>query len=494
MPENTLLTGAPAAEQKHVKTPEFAAYLVAVFFYTCMTGMLESYRSAYLVNVLKLESSQTSIFNTLISVIPFFLNFFIAMFIDNRKIGKSGKFRPLILMSAIPVGALLVLTFITPTPIVNAGGALLITYLTAIAILFGIFSHFAGTINSLAVVLTPNMKERDTVMSFRSISSAVGNSAPLVIILVIGLIWKDEATQYIIGASLCAAVGIFSMLIGIKATKERIAYTKKRENPLIGFKEVLVNPHAWVIIISEFLKNFRKVSTYMGVFLAAALLGSTSKFLLFGLPTGIGTAVGMLLINFLLKKFTSRTLYIASGVYSLIINALAFTVGYIYFKNGSSVLQIVFIVFLFLIGLQFGASNLLPNMFQADVLEDLELKTGKRLDASLPFVVGIGTLFSGTIANALAPRILYGDSSIIQYIQPTDLIPNPEQSLKTKILMLFFYTVVHGIMMFLAGVPYFFFKLTGKRKQDIHEAVLANRKAIEEGEIETVTDAEEKAE
>ena len=480
MSNENVLTGAPLQEEKQIKTPEFVAYLTAVFFYTCMTGMLESYRSAYLVNVLQLESSQTSLFNTLISVIPFFLNFIIAMYIDNRKIGKSGKFRPLILASAVPVGLLLVLTFITPAPIVNAGGALLIAYLVAVAILFGVFSHFAGTINNLAVVLTPNMKERDTVMSFRSISSAVGNSAPLVIVLVIGLIWKNEATQYIIGAALCAVVGILTMLIGIRMTKERIVYTKKRENPLIGFKEVLVNPHAWVIIISELLKNFRKVSTYMGVFLAAALLGSTSKYLLFGLPTGIGTAVGMLIINFLLKKFTSKTLYIASGIYSLIINTFAFLVGYAYFKNCSSVLQIVFIVFLFLIGLQFGASNLLPNMFQADVLEDLELKTGKRLDASLPFVVGIGTLISGTIATALAPRILYGDNSIIQYIQPTDLVPNPEQSIKTKILMLFFYTVVHGIMMFLAGVPYFFFKLTGKRKEEIHEAVLENRKAMEE--------------
>ena len=128
-------------------------------------------------------------------------------------------------------------------------------------------------------------------------------------------------------------------------------------------------------------------------------------------------------------------------------------------------MQIVFIVFLFLIGLQFGASNLLPSMFQADVLEDIEVKTGgKRLDATLPFVIGIFTMISGTIAQALAPIILYGDHSIIGYIQPTDLVPEPEQSLQTRILLLFFYTVFHGIMMFLAGVPFFFYKLTGKRK------------------------------
>jgi hypothetical protein len=68
-------------------------------------------------------------------------------------------------------------------------------------------------------------------------------------------------------------------------------------------------------------------------------------------------------------------------------------------------------------------------MFQADVLETIELKTGKRLDASFPFVIGIGTLISGTIASTVAPLILYGDGSIIGYIQPTDLVPNPVQSL-----------------------------------------------------------------
>ena len=50
------------------------------------------------------------------------------------------------------------------------------------------------------------------------------------------------------------------------------------------------------------------------------------------------------------------------------------------------------------------------------------------------------------------------------------------QSLKTKIWMLFFYTIFHGIMMFLAGVPFFFYKLTGKTKEDIHEALLEKRK------------------
>lgn len=43
--------------KKHLKTGEFIAYLVAVFFYTNMTGMVGSYRNAYLVDVLKITDS-----------------------------------------------------------------------------------------------------------------------------------------------------------------------------------------------------------------------------------------------------------------------------------------------------------------------------------------------------------------------------------------------------------------------------------------------------
>ena len=49
----------------------------------------------------------------------------------------------------------------------------------------------------VANVMTPNLKERDQVLSFRSISSAVGNSAPVVILLVIGLIWSKDNPELI---------------------------------------------------------------------------------------------------------------------------------------------------------------------------------------------------------------------------------------------------------------------------------------------------------
>ena len=463
-----------SADKKNVKPAEFIWYLIAVFFYTNMTGFVGQYRNVFLVDVVQISNKQSSLFNVITSIVPYILIFFIVMYIDGRNIGKKGKFRTLIMLAAIPMGILLFLSFWVPKGI---SGALLMIYIITVAILWSVMNTFGGTINNLAVVMTPNLKERDTIMSFRGIVSAVGNSASLVIIVVLNIIWKDnQALQFIVCAAMSGVLGIITMLTGMNIARERITYDNEKKNPIAGFGDILKNKYAWTIIISEFLKSFRSIANFMGPFLAAALLGSSSKFLLFGLPTGIGTAVGMLIINFLLKKFDSRTLYIASGIYSIIANTAAFAIGYTYFKqeNSGGLLQIVFIIFLFLIGLQFGASNLLPNMFQADVLEDIELKTGKRLDSSLPFVIGIFTVISGTIAGALQPFILYGDNSICGYVQGIE--DGTMQSLKTKIWMLFFYTIFHGIMMFIAGVPFFFYKLTGKRKEEIHEALLERRK------------------
>ncbi len=480
-------------EQKHVGKSEFVLYLMAVFFYTTMTGMVGGNRNAYLVNVLRLSDSQVSFFNVITAVIPFVLNFFIAMYIDGRKMGKSGKFRPLTLLVAVPMAIVIILSFWTPLALT---GTILMIYVITLAVAWAVLCSFGNSINMVANVMTPNLKERDQVLSFRSISSAVGNSAPVVILLVIGLIWKKdnqslidtvtgtsirsvEGLQYIISAALCGVVGVITILLGMKLVRERTVYTAEKKNPFMGIVDVVKNKYAWTIIISEFLKSFRGIATYMEAFIAIAVLGDASKKILFVLPVGVGTAVGMLVINFLLKKFDARQLYIASGIYSLCANCIAFGVGYAYFKTGTAILQVIFIVFLFLIGLQFGASNLLPSMFQADVLETIELKTGKRLDATFPTVIGIGTLISGTIASALAPKILYGANSIIQYVQPTDLVPNPVQSFDTKVALLFFYTIMHGIMMFLAGVPFFFYKLTGKTKEDYHNALLEKRAAME---------------
>lgn len=476
--------GSLLKDGKNIKLKEYIAYIMAVFFYTNMTGMINEYRRAYLVDGLKLSTGQLSFFNVFTGIAGFALSFVYAMIIDNKKIKNGSKFKSLGIASAVPCGIITIFIFWTPGFIQN-NPAVLMIWLCTIAIIQGACFYFGGTVNMVAVVMSPDSREREQLLSFRGISSAVGNSAPLVIVLVIAAITKSVSGEennelnYLISAIVCGVIGTLTMLLGMGTVKERITYKEEKKNPFEGFADVIKNPYARRVLYSEFLKSFREIAKFMQPFIAAAMLGSSSKTLLFALPIGVGTMVGMLIINALLKKFDSRVLYIASGVYSVIINIIAFGVGYLYLTKGQPMaLNVLFIVCLFGTGIQFGASNLLPDMFKADIIDDIEFNTGKRLDASLPFVISIGSTVSTLIAQGVVPYILYdnaetGWKSIVGYQQ--GLADGTEQTIKTKILLLFFYTVFHGIMMLFAGIPFFTYKLTGKTKEDMHNALVKNR-------------------
>ena len=168
-----------ATETKYLKSKEWILYLAGVFFYTMMTGMVGGNRNAYLVNVLGLPEETNAFCSAVTSISCFILNFFIVMYIDGRKMGKKGKFRPIVMLIAVPMFLVLMLNFIAPKGI---AGTTLIIYVLTVNISWGLICTFGNSINMIANVMTPNMKERDQLLSFRSISSAVGNSAPLVVL------------------------------------------------------------------------------------------------------------------------------------------------------------------------------------------------------------------------------------------------------------------------------------------------------------------------
>ncbi|MDR3313006.1 MAG: MFS transporter [Oscillospiraceae bacterium] len=492
-----------AAKTGVVANKEFLAFMACAFFFTNMQGMAGNFRRNYLVDALQLEPGAVSFISVFTTVVSFVLSFFFAMIVDRAPKPGKDKFRPLVLLSAVPSGVFAILMFFTPSIFNELSVVLMITYQCAVTLCYNTSCYFAGTVNSIAAVITPDHQERDKVMSFRGIASAIGNSAPLVVVMVLGLAKAskdhpgrpipDSAALWMISAALCAVASTLTLLLAMRVVKERITYSSKRVNPLTGLLDIAKNPYALLVMLSELLKNFRRVASYMGTFLAAALLGSPSKFLIFGLPTGIGTAVGMLVVNFLLKRFNSKQISIGSGFYSVVVNGLAFGAGALAFTRTSPVYTVVFIVFLFLVGLQYGGSNLLPSMIQADILEDLEVKTHRRLDASLAFAISVGTFLSGTVVEGLWPQFLYGNSKLnfMHYILPIKQLVEgqlvevyQEQALRTKMALLGVYTLGQGVFMFLGVLPFLFYRLTGARKEEVHEAALRFRAEIAENQAE----------
>ena len=140
-----------------------------------------------------------------------------------------------------------------------------------------------------------------------------------------------------------------------------------------------------------------------------------------------------------------------------------------YLTIGGTALQIVFVFFLFTIGLQYGSSNIIPNIFNADILNELEYETnGKRLEQTISFTQSLFGTVMGVVMGILSPMILL---TVCGYQQGVDVV----QTQSTSIKLLFFYTIFAGIFFFVSLFPMLGYKLNTKRREELNAALELQR-------------------
>ena len=464
-------------------------FIAMVFLLQNMINMVDKFRGFYLITLLGLPAGSVAMINGVTTFVPAVLALFFTLYVDRPPKPGQSKFKRIAFFWAIPFAAVSVLMFWLPGPLAHLVGIQMIVYQCVIQIVQQAAQYFCGTSRHIALVITPNIKEQEKVITYREIGTAIGASAPLVVVLVMGMIMPtgtiaQETLMFMVSTIICAVGVALALMIGSRVVQERITYAPKTgtEKPFDGYLDVLRNPSARLIMISEFVREFRGIASFMAVFLAESLLGGADQALLFGLPTGIGTAVGMLLVKeVFLKRFNNKQVFLGSGTYSILINIGAFAAGVLAFRNeGVLVFQVIFVVFLFLIGLQFGASNLLPSLFQSDILEDIEVTTQKRLEATLAISMSTSQLFSRTISRTIAPLLLTGFIGYQQpvYINGTRMAVT--QTYSTRIRLLGVFTLVQGAFQLLGALPFIFYKLTGENRERIHAQAVALRAQLQQ--------------
>lgn len=470
--DNVITVDNLDSTKNHISKYELFSYVLGTGFYSMFIGMITNYKSDYVNNIIKLNETNQQILNVIVALLGFVVGFGIMVFIDNFH-GKRGKFRPIALISAIPMGLFGFLMFYTPFSNANTWQAMF--YLVAVNVIYNGLVTLTATANSTAIVMTPNEKERNSLLSTNGFFNSIMQSAPLVIILIFGFFqYKydedgnitsghySKNTMYIIALALCAILYVAFMTNAMLKVKERVPYNEKKNSPFEGMSHVVKNKNFWFLTLANAIREVRLLGMGFGIFVAGALLGDTSKFIIIGLPTGIGTVVSMLIVRKMIKKIDPIKVYTIFGIYSLLANTLAFFIAFLYFKQGGVGWQIAFIASLFLIGLQFGSSNLLPNIFNADVLNEIELQSGgKRLESTVSFSSTIVTTIMTVITGILTPTILL---KVCNYQQGTDI-----QSQSTKIRLVFFYTIFVGLCFALSLLPMIGYRLTTKKRDVINK-------------------------
>ncbi|MDO5479332.1 MAG: insulinase family protein, partial [Clostridia bacterium] len=90
----------------------------------------------------------------------YILSFVYALILDNKKIKNGEKFKPVGTIAAIPCGILTVLVFLVPD-FIRQNPTVLLAYMIILALVQGGCFYFGNTVNMVAMVMSPDLKERE---------------------------------------------------------------------------------------------------------------------------------------------------------------------------------------------------------------------------------------------------------------------------------------------------------------------------------------------
>ncbi|MDE6723547.1 MAG: MFS transporter, partial [Eubacterium sp.] len=411
--------------------------------------------------------------------------------IDRSK-SKRGKFKSMIMYSIIPLLVFTAVVF-ADVPFKNNKA---VTYVWIfVTYLIWSLAMTLGDVPSqgIASVLTPNPTERTNVVSISNTFKQIGFSACVVIVPIVCLIvpngsqvigFEGETDTPMIGgeyfwpALLTAVLGCVLFALIPMLNKERVPYVSGEKTTtkdmILALKN---NKPLMLVIISYFLGFGRQMAMGIQVQAANVLLGSQNLVAVLGVVTAIGSMVSMAICPILIKKLGEKKVYLIMSFYGFIVSVLSFIVGFLWFRNPDNmVLTVLFYLFLFLIGLQFGAVTLMPMIMTADCVDYYEYETGKRMEGAAYSVLTL------TIKVCLALGTALG-LVFVQFSGYSDTVAQITAGtaagfdVGTKDIIFFAYTVMPGILALISTIPMFKYDIVGEKKAKIASELAARREA-----------------
>ena len=337
-------------------------------------------------------------------------------FIDSRKTGKHGKFKPWILRMSLPLVIVGVLMFVY-IPGMSDGFYLAYAYVTYI--LWGtLYSTVNIPYGSMASVITGDPVERTSLSSWRT----VGGQLAGLIINVVGpiILFVDnqaDPNRFLIGAIIFGVLAIACYLACYNLSTERIVIedkdtTNKSEEKKGGTMKGLVKnkPLIWFLVASLiFLASFMLIGA-VNVYLFKDYFGSAKALSMVGLLQSGAVFVMAPFVQTLVKKFGKKE--VASA--GILVASLVY--GALYILPDLNVTAFIGILTIAMLG--YGTFNLVIWAFVTDVIDYHEYITGLREDGTVYAIYSmarkIGQAIAGGIGGAAIAAVGYNSELATQ--------------------------------------------------------------------------------
>lgn len=436
----------------------FSMYLL--FFYTDVFGI-----SAAMVGTMFLV---TRVFDG--------INDPIMGIIADRTNTKWGKFRPYLLWMAIPFAIIGILTFTTPN--LSTSGKLVYAYITYTLMMI-VYTTVNVPYASLLGVMTPDLKDRTSLATFRFVFAFAGSilvlalAEPLVSFFsktASGIDDTQKGWQYtLIVYGVIAAVLFY---LTFYYTKERVKPSKKQKNSLKTDLKNLASNKPWFILlgagVSSLIFNSLRDGSAIYYFkyyfnnqeafkipIIEVAINYSTLYLVLGQAFNI---VGVLLAKPLSDKIGKKNTFLLSMVFATTMSCIFF-----WFEESDLIL-----IFLFQSLISISAGIIFPLLWSmyADIADFSEWKTGRRATGLIFSSSSMSQKMGWTLGGTLTGWMLayYG----------FEANTSQTESATTGIRMMLSFIPAAGAL--LSAIFIFFYKLDDKLVQQINTELIERRK------------------
>ncbi|MFJ5624522.1 MFS transporter [Peribacillus loiseleuriae] len=334
-------------------------------------------------------------------------------FIDTRKPGKHGKFKPWIFRMSFPLVISGVLMFVH-IPGMSEG-----FYLAYAFVSYIIWGTLYSTVNipygSMASVITSDPVERTTLSTFRTMGA---NLAGLIINVVGPLILfvnnKADSDRFLMGAIIFGILSLSCYMACYKLSTERIvAHEGDKPKGNLGktLKGLLKNkPLLWILIASLiFMVNSMLIGA-VNVYLFKDYFSNAKALSLVGLFQTATVFIAIPMVRPLVAKFGKKETAAAGLLLSAVVYAL------LYFLPNMNATQFIGVLTVAMFGYAFF--SLVVWAFVTDVIDYHEYLTGLREDGTVysiySFARKVGQAIAGGVGGLAIAAVGYDSTREVQ--------------------------------------------------------------------------------
>lgn len=453
---------------------------------------LVTYLAYFYTDIYGLKPEDASIITLTVGLLAgFVFNPLIGALADRTRT-KWGKFRPWILLTAIPLGAAALFAFSTPD--FSYKGKMIYAAITY-SVLLLLYAANNLPYAALSGVITGDMSERNSISSYRFVAVMFAQFFVQVFMLPIILSagHGDKAAGIEVVMTWLAIIGTVMLLITFLTTKERVIPKPEQESTLSADLKDLKKNKPWIIMLTVtaliFITLAMKGGSYVYYFnnyvdeaslqqfispitdffnsIGMNFFGEDPRSAGFGLFNAGGIIMMIVGITFSKKfadKYGKRDAFIAS----LFISTL-FVLAFIFYPPKSVGLMFLSQI---LHGFFYGIGTPLLWAMIADVADYSEWKNNRRATAIIFSAMMVGLKVGLSIGSSLVALIIgkYGyisSEGAMSVVQPETV------SAGAKMLV----SVFPSIPFFLACGLLMFYEINKKKEIEIEHDLKERRKA-----------------